>query len=86
MAGDTNNNQMKSFNGNTVRHREKVVRGLKTDDSAILAGLRLYYNIVLQHRGLPGNMTPDEAAGIHIEGLNKQKTMIQAAAKAEATI
>ena len=38
MAGDTNNNQMESFNGNTVRHREKVVRGLKTDDSAILSG------------------------------------------------
>ena len=67
MAGDTNNNQMESFNGNTVRHREKVVRGLKTDDSAILSGLRLYYN-VLQHQGLPGNMTPGEAAGIHIEG------------------
>ena len=41
MAGYTNNNQMESFNGNTVRHREKVVRGLKTDDSAILSGLRL---------------------------------------------
>ena len=35
MAGDTNNNQMESFNGNTVRHRENVVRGLKREDSPI---------------------------------------------------
>ena len=49
MAGDTNNNQMESFNGNTVKHREKVVRGLKTDDSEILAGLRFYHNHVRPH-------------------------------------
>ena len=29
---DTNNNQIESFNGNTVRHRENVVRGLKRED------------------------------------------------------
>ena len=81
MTGDMNSNQMESFNGNTVRLREEATRGLKREDSAILAGLRLYYNNVLQHQGLPGNMTPGEAAGIHIEGLNKWKTMIQAAAK-----
>ena len=62
MAGDTNNNQMESFNGNTVRHREKVVRGLKTDDSAILAGLRIYHNHVRPHQGLPDGQTPGEAA------------------------
>ena len=81
---DTNNNQMESFNGNTVRHREKVVRGLKKEDSAILTGLRLYHNHVRPHLGLPGNMMPGEAAGIHIDGDNKRKTVIQAAAKAEA--
>ena len=81
MAGDTNNNQMESFNGNTVRHREKVVRGLKTDDSAILTGLRIYHNHVRPHQGLPGGQTPGEAAGIKIEGDNKWKTLIQAAAK-----
>ena len=81
MDGDMNNNQIESFNGNTVRLREKVTRGLKREDSAILAGLRLYYNIVHDHQGLPGNTTPGEAAGIHVEGLNKWKTMIQAAAK-----
>ena len=81
MAGDMNNNQMESFNGNTVRHREKVVRGLKKEDSAILTGLRLYHNHVRPHQGLPGNITPGEAAGIRIEGDNKWKTIIQNAAK-----
>lgn len=30
---------------------------------------------------MPGQTTPGEAAGIHIEGDNKWKTLIQAAAK-----
>ena len=80
MAGDLNNNQMESFNGNTVRLREEVTRGLKTEDAAILTGLRLYYNCVRPHLGLNGK-TPAEAAGIRIEGDNKWKTIIQAAAK-----
>ena len=81
MAGDMNNNQMESFNGNTVRLREEVTRGLKREDSAILTGLRLYHNHVRPHQGLPGKATPGEAAGIRIEGDNKWKTMIQNAAR-----
>ena len=84
MAGDTNNNPMEAFNGATVRHREKVTRGLKREDSAIISGLRLYHNHVRPRLGLPNNMTPGEAAGIRIEGPNKWKIMIQAAAKSEA--
>ena len=78
---DTSDNRMESFNGNTVRYREKVVRGLKKEDSAILTGLRLYHNHVRPHQGLPGKTTPGEAAGIRIEGFNKWKTIIQNAAK-----
>ena len=81
MDGDMNNNQMESFNGNTVRQREKVTRNLKREDSAIITGLLLYHNHVRPHQGLPGKTTPGEAAGIRIEGDNKWKTMIQAAAK-----
>ena len=33
LSGDMNNNQMESFNSNTLRVREKVVRGIKKDDS-----------------------------------------------------
>ena len=80
MAGDVNNNQMESFNGNTIRHREKVTRGLKKEDSAILAGLQLYHNYVRPHLALNGK-TPAEMAGINIEGDNKIMTMIQAATK-----
>ena len=82
MAGDTNNNQMESLNGNTVRHREKVVRGLKKKDSVILSGLRIYHSHIRPHIGLSDGQTPGEAAGIRIEGNNKRKTMIQAAAMA----
>ena len=83
MDGDINNNQMESFNGNTIRHREKVARGLKNEDAAILSGLQTYHNHIRPHLGLPGSMTPGEAAGIHIRGEDKWRTLIQAAVKAE---
>ena len=83
MSGDMNNNQMESFNGNTYRLREEPTRGLKKDDSAILSGLRMYHNFVRPHLGLPDHITPAEAAGIHIEGNDKWRTMIQAAALAK---
>ena len=77
---DMNNNQMESFNGNTLRHREKVIRGLKKEDSAILTGLRLYHNYVRPHQGLNGD-TPADRAGIRIQGNNKWMTIIQNAVK-----
>ncbi len=83
MTGDMNNNQMESFNGATIRHREKVTRGLKKEDSAILTGLQLYHNYIRPHLGLDGK-TPAEAAGIQIDGENKILTMIQAAAKSRS--
>ncbi|MBI1658959.1 MAG: DDE-type integrase/transposase/recombinase [Thaumarchaeota archaeon] len=83
MAGDRNNNQMESFNGNTVRLREGSTRGLKTDDSAILSGLHIYHNHVCPHLGLPEHSTPEAAASIAIRGGNGLKALIQAAAKAE---
>ena len=72
---------MESFNGNTIRHREKVTRGLKREDSGIIIGTQLYHNFVRSHLGLPDNQTPAEAAGLHIQGVNKWFTLIQAAAK-----
>ena len=72
---------MESFNGNTVRLREDVIRVLKREDSPILDGLRIYHNFMCPHLGLPDQITPGEAAGIQIEGTNKWMTLIQAAAK-----
>ena len=83
--GIHHNNQMESFNGNTIRRREKVIRGLKKEDSAILSGLQIYHNFVRPHLGLPDpSMTPAEAAGIRVEGNDKIRTLIQAAAKSAA--
>ena len=79
--GIHHNNQMESFNGNTVRLREDVIRGLKKEDSPIISGLRVYHNHVRKHLGLPDGMTPGEAAGIIIEGNDKLLTIIRAAAK-----
>ncbi|MBI1658842.1 MAG: IS1/IS6 family transposase [Thaumarchaeota archaeon] len=81
--GVHHNNQMESFNGNTIRHREKVIRGLKREDSAILTGLQLYHNYVRGHLGLADHATPAEAAGINVQGDNKFLTMIQAAVQSD---
>ena len=70
---------MGSFNGNTLRAREKVIRGIKNDDLAILKGMQIHHNYIRPHQGLDGD-TPADRAGIRIEGNNKWKTIIQNAA------
>ena len=83
-GGKHHNQQMESFNGNTMRLREDTVRDLKKEDSPILSGLRVYHNHIRPHLGLPDGQTHGEAAGIKIEGEDKIKTIIQAAAKSAA--
>ena len=56
---------MESFNGNTLRLRSKVTRGLKKGDSALLDGLQIDHNHTRSHITLDG--MPGEAAGIHTE-------------------
>ena len=46
------------------------MRGLKTDNTPIVEGHRLFYNIIKPHESLNGK-TPSEQAGITIEGDNK---------------
>jgi len=84
LAGDMNNNQMESFNGNTLRAREKVIRGIKRDDSAILRGMQIHHNFIRPHQGLDGD-TPADRAGIRIMGENKWKTIIQNAVKSHSS-
>jgi hypothetical protein len=74
-----NNNKMERMNGE-VRDREKVMRGLKKSDTAILKGYQIFHNYFREHEGLEGK-TPAEAAGIKIDGKNKWITVIQNAAE-----
>jgi len=81
IAGYMNNNQMESFNGNTLRAREKAMRGIKRDDSAILKGMQIHHNFIRPHQGLDGD-TPADRAGIRIAGESKWKVIIQNASTA----
>jgi putative transposase len=73
--GDLNNQKMERMNGE-VRDREKVVRGVKKDDSPLIKGIRIYHNFVRPHMGL-NDKTPAEVAGISVEGNDKWLTIIQ---------
>lgn len=79
LKGDRNNNKMERMNGE-VRDREKVMRGLKQDQTFVLKGYQLYHNFIRPHEALDGK-TPAEACGINIEGNNKWLTIIQNASK-----
>jgi putative transposase len=73
--GDKHNNKMERMNGE-VRDREKTMRGLKRIDTSILTGYQIYHYYIRHHEGLNG-ITPAEASGIKIEGLDKWMTLIQ---------
>lgn len=75
----SNNNIMERLNG-TVIEREKVMRGMKKDDTPILKGYQIFHNYIREHEGLKGK-TPAEACGITVKGENKWKTLIQNASK-----
>jgi putative transposase len=68
LSGDMNNNKMERMNGE-IRDREKVMRGLKKDDTPILQGMQIYHNHMRPHEALKGK-TPGEACGI-VVGNNK---------------
>ena len=70
-----NNNKMERLNGE-IRDREKVFRGLKKMNTAVLDGMRVYYNFTKKHGSLNG-MTPAQASLIEVDGTNKWRTIIQ---------
>lgn len=75
IKGDMNNNKMERLNGE-IRDREKVMRGLKKEDSPLISGYQIYHNYFRPHMALDGK-TPAEKCGIKIEGKNKWITLIQ---------
>lgn len=79
LKGDMNNNKMERLNGE-IRDREKVMRGIKKEDSPVISGYQIYHNYIRPHMGLEGK-TPADKAGIKIEGENKWITIIQNASK-----
>jgi len=81
IRGDHNNNKMERLNGE-IRDREKVMRGLKKEDTPILKGYQIFHNFIREHEGLKGK-TPAEACGITIKGNNKWMTLIQNASQSE---
>ena len=70
-GGRWHNQHTESFRGSTIRLREYAICGRKRTDSGILAGLRLYHDFLRPHRGLLDGLAPGEAAGMAIEGQNK---------------
>ena len=81
LDGDKNNNKMKRLNGE-FRDREKVMRGVKKEDSVIFDGYQIYHNYVRPHMSLDGK-TPTEACGIQIKGDDKWITIIRNASREE---
>ena len=75
LKGDMNNNKMERFNGE-FRDREKVMRGIKKDNSVIFDGYQIFHNYIREHQGLDGK-TPADKVGINIIGNNKWITLIQ---------
>jgi putative transposase len=75
LTGKIHNQKMERMNGE-VRDREKVIRGLKKDDTPILKGYQIFHNYLRPHEGLEGK-TPAQACGIEVEGANKWITLIQ---------
>lgn len=64
-----------------MRDREKVMRGLKRTDKAVLTGYQIYHNYFRPHEALKGK-TPAEKCGITIEGKNKWRTVIENVSRA----
>lgn len=78
----TNNNIVERLQG-TIREREKVMRGLKTERTAktMIEGYRAYYNFIRPHQSL-NEKTPPQQAGIDLElGKNKWLNIIKASSR-----
>jgi putative transposase len=71
----TNNNRIERLNG-TMRERVKVQRGLKSYQTTVTEGQRIYYNFVKPHIAL-GGQTPAKAAGLDSASGNKWMTMLR---------
>jgi hypothetical protein len=67
-----------------IRDRERVVRGVKKEDSPLIKGLQIYHNYIRPHEALDGR-TPADECGIRVEGKDKWLTLIQNASRKYAS-
>jgi transposase-like protein len=84
LSGDMNNNIIERLHG-TKREREKVMRGLKTDETPIIPMQDIYYNFVRPHQALNGE-TPAQTTGIGVEDQNKWLGLIKASLRNQSEI
>jgi len=79
-SGDNDAYEKERLHG-TIRQREKVMRGLKVDDTPIIEGHRLFYNYIKPHEGLNG-YTPAHFANIYLNlGKNKWENLLMQSVK-----
>ncbi len=71
------NNVLERMHG-SIREREKIMRGIKVDDTPIIPMNQIYYNFVRPHMGLDG-ATPAGIAGIGINEENRWLGLIERA-------
>ncbi len=78
----SNNNLVERMQG-SIRERDKVMRGMKKEETAkiLMDGLKNYYNFLRPHMGIE-NETPAKRANIDLElGRNRWRTIIRRSAK-----
>ena len=64
--GQVNDNRkMERFNGE-IRDGEKIMRGLKREDTLIISGCQIFHKYVRPHEALEGK-TPVGACGIKVD-------------------
>jgi putative transposase len=79
LQGRLNNNRMERYHSTFKGERVRPARGIKTTDTAILDGQRVYYNHIRPHQGLDGK-TPAQAAGLELGlGANRWEGIIRKA-------
>jgi putative transposase len=84
LQGRLNNNRMERYHSTFKSDRVRPARGIKTTDTAILDGQRIYYNHLRDHQAL--GKTPAQAAGLDLNlGKNKWESLIKKAAEDEKT-
>jgi len=78
MQGRLNNNPMERYHSTFKGERVRPARGIKTTDTAILDGQRIYYNHLREHQAL--GKTPAQATGLDLDlGVNKWESLIKKA-------